>query len=245
MARQTTIGRRSAKQRAQLQAINLSKQGQENIKPAQAASQDTKPKLLINWKNKTTTCQRKIRHLRAQNSQLRGSVYTLKGEAVAREKELWTVKNVQKSQEETQGKLDLAIQSSERRLFSAANELKEMRSVVRKLQKKIARREAIRNQMLKNSKRTSVFKTMNRQAYSKEVRKLTRLMVAGGCARGKVGALLCEIGNGLGVHIKKAMSERTVSRTMLEGLVASKSQMAYEISQSKGMLNILLIFHGS
>ncbi|KAF8064378.1 hypothetical protein FPV67DRAFT_1419974, partial [Lyophyllum atratum] len=89
--------------------------------------------------------------------------------------------------------------------------------------------------MRRTAKRVPTFKTTHHQAYSTEIRKLARLMVVGGCARGKVGALLCEIGNVFGVHVKKAMSRRTVSRTMLEGLIASKTQIAYEVSLSQGI----------
>ncbi|KAJ7248128.1 hypothetical protein B0H12DRAFT_1000452, partial [Mycena haematopus] len=71
--------------------------------------------------------------------------------------------------------------------------------------------------------------------YTVEARKLARIMADSGCARSKVGPLMEHIGGVFGIQINRAMSRRTVGRAIEEGGVASKMQVAYELSQSKGV----------
>ncbi|KAF7335877.1 hypothetical protein MSAN_02324700 [Mycena sanguinolenta] len=60
-------------------------------------------------------------------------------------------------------------------------------------------------------------------------------MVDAGCARGKVGTLMERVGEIFGVHINRAMSRRTVGRAILEGGVAAKMQITYELGLNQGI----------
>ncbi|KAJ6486259.1 hypothetical protein C8R47DRAFT_956996, partial [Mycena vitilis] len=71
--------------------------------------------------------------------------------------------------------------------------------------------------------------------YTMEARKLARIMVDSGCARGKVGPLMQKIGDIFGVHIDQEISRRTVGRAIEEGGVAAKMQVVYELSKSEGV----------
>ncbi|KAJ7292581.1 hypothetical protein C8J57DRAFT_1042576 [Mycena rebaudengoi] len=71
--------------------------------------------------------------------------------------------------------------------------------------------------------------------YTTQARKLARIMVDSGCARGKVGSLMGQVGEIFGVHIDRVMSCRTVSRAILEGGIASKIQITYEMSMNQGV----------
>ncbi|THV05639.1 hypothetical protein K435DRAFT_647075 [Dendrothele bispora CBS 962.96] len=68
--------------------------------------------------------------------------------------------------------------------------------------------------------------------YSKDARKLAREMVAAGCSRQKVGTLIKNVGATFGIEIKSTMSRCTVSRAVLEGGVAAKMQIGYEMLQT-------------
>lgn len=84
-------------------------------------------------------------------------------------------------------------------------------------------------------------KLTHRKAYAVAARKLVRTMVLSGCARDKVGPLICEAAKMYGISIKNSMSRRTVSRIMLEGYIASKSQLGYEIGQANGKKDLYCI----
>ncbi|KAF8205788.1 hypothetical protein K438DRAFT_1579294 [Mycena galopus ATCC 62051] len=71
--------------------------------------------------------------------------------------------------------------------------------------------------------------------YTFQARKLARMMVDAGCARGKVGPLMERVAGVFGIHINRTMSRRTVSRAIEEGGIAAKMQIAYEIGLSKGI----------
>ncbi|KAJ7854879.1 hypothetical protein B0H13DRAFT_1642168, partial [Mycena leptocephala] len=71
-------------------------------------------------------------------------------------------------------------------------------------------------------------------AYTIQARKLARMMVDAGCARGKVGSLMQRVGDIFGVHIDRKMDRRTVSRAIGEGGVAAKMQVTYELGLNKG-----------
>jgi len=66
------------------------------------------------------------------------------------------------------------------------------------------------------------------------MRKLMRMLVANGCPRSNVGKVLSLVAAHFGVKIGVA-SRRTVSRVVLEGYIASKMQIGFEIGQAPGM----------
>ncbi|KAJ6537178.1 hypothetical protein B0H19DRAFT_1079548 [Mycena capillaripes] len=84
-------------------------------------------------------------------------------------------------------------------------------------------------------KQLSVRCVTAKRIYTTEARKLARIMVDSGCARGKVGPGMERIGTVFGIHINRVMSRRTVGRAVEEGVVAAKMQVAFELSSSKGV----------
>lgn len=66
------------------------------------------------------------------------------------------------------------------------------------------------------------------RSYTWEARQLARDIVEVGCARSRVGTVIEKVAKTFGVEIKSLMSERTVSRAILEGGIASQLQLAYE-----------------
>ena len=79
-----------------------------------------------------------------------------------------------------------------------------------------------------------MFKLMHGCMYFPEAWKLSRMLVLSGCAHSKVGLVIECIGNLTGAKIKQSMDAQTVGRTMMEGYVAAKGQLGYEISHAKG-----------
>ncbi|THU99325.1 hypothetical protein K435DRAFT_777007 [Dendrothele bispora CBS 962.96] len=68
------------------------------------------------------------------------------------------------------------------------------------------------------------------RALKKRVKRLELKLMAGG----KVGKLIRCIGHTFGVEIEDEMSRRTVSRANLEGGVAARLQVAYEVLNTNG-----------
>nr|GAT44728.1 predicted protein [Mycena chlorophos] len=107
----------------------------------------------------------------------------------------------------------------------------EMRKQVRRLEKKIARMERSAAAMYRAGKARltqRAFRCKRGHSYSETMRQVAREMVTAGCARAEVGKLIRRISSALGVEINMTMSERTVGRAILEGLVAGKLQTGYE-----------------
>ncbi|SJL16076.1 uncharacterized protein ARMOST_19592 [Armillaria ostoyae] len=69
--------------------------------------------------------------------------------------------------------------------------------------------------------------------YGPEARALARILVRSGCSQAKVGAMIREAGKIFGIQYVAEMSRRTVSRAILEGLVAAKMQLGYEMSATR------------
>ncbi|KAF8148860.1 hypothetical protein B0H34DRAFT_802746 [Crassisporium funariophilum] len=80
-----------------------------------------------------------------------------------------------------------------------------------------------------------IVKLTRRGAYTPEARALTQIIVKAGCSQGQVGGVIQRIGKVLGIMIKNPMSRRTVSRAILEGGIAAKMQLGYEMSRTKSL----------
>ncbi|KAJ7085172.1 hypothetical protein B0H15DRAFT_740226, partial [Mycena belliarum] len=75
----------------------------------------------------------------------------------------------------------------------------------------------------------------HRGVFTVEARKIMRLAVDAGCARGKIGPLLQRMGSIFGIRIAKSISRRTVSRVVLEGGIGSEMQIQYEASRNRAI----------
>jgi hypothetical protein len=85
----------------------------------------------------------------------------------------------------------------------------------------------------KASRRPNVIKLTKHGVFTPEARALARIIVRSGCSQAKVGGVIQSIGKLLGITIKTPMSRRTVGRAILEGGVAAKIQLGYEMSRTK------------
>lgn len=75
--------------------------------------------------------------------------------------------------------------------------------------------------------------------YTPEARVLMRVIAQSGCAREKVGKIMIQVAKFFGITIKNAVSRRTVSRAILEGGIAAKVQLGYEIAHANSKLLVL------
>ncbi|KAF8221424.1 hypothetical protein L208DRAFT_1371956 [Tricholoma matsutake] len=87
----------------------------------------------------------------------------------------------------------------------------------------------------KASRRPNVIKLTKHGVFTPEARALARIIVRSGCSQAKVGGVIQSIGKLLGITIKTPMSHQTVGRAILEGGVAAKIQLGYEMSRTKSL----------
>ncbi|KAK7041261.1 hypothetical protein R3P38DRAFT_2512197, partial [Favolaschia claudopus] len=71
------------------------------------------------------------------------------------------------------------------------------------------------------------------RAYKVELRAIARVLVPSGCKQGKVGELIQDIAKIFGVDLDRAMSRKTVRRTIFEGMVAAQVQLGVEMKQTE------------
>ena len=69
-----------------------------------------------------------------------------------------------------------------------------------------------------------------------QARSLARILSHAGCSEAKVGSVLHEVANELAVQVTRKTSRRTfqVQRCKIEGAVASKVQLGYELAHAGG-----------
>ncbi|KAJ7294015.1 hypothetical protein C8J57DRAFT_1013552, partial [Mycena rebaudengoi] len=85
--------------------------------------------------------------------------------------------------------------------------------------------------------RPHVSKLTSRGMYTIHARHMARIMVEAGCAQAKVGLLMTQIGTIFGIKIAgdRAMSWWTVGRAILEGGIAARMQLTYELTLNEGV----------
>lgn len=72
-----------------------------------------------------------------------------------------------------------------------------------------------------------------RGTYTPAARALMQAVVSGGCPRNKVGPLIQKVSAFLGIKVKHAVDRRTVGRAILEGGIAAKMQLGYEMAAAE------------
>ncbi|RDB27700.1 hypothetical protein Hypma_003276 [Hypsizygus marmoreus] len=80
-----------------------------------------------------------------------------------------------------------------------------------------------------------IFRLTRKGVYTPEARALARILVKSGCAEAHVGMCIQRAGKLFGITIKKNMDRRTVHRAIIEGGIAAKIQLGYEMSQAKSL----------
>ncbi|KAF8202587.1 hypothetical protein K438DRAFT_1757917 [Mycena galopus ATCC 62051] len=165
------------------------------------------------YKREFQNSQRKLRHARDHQKKLRAA---LEVELQA------TLAKVLSERVQTAGK--------------AKGTLKVLRGKVKALQQRVKWAAGTLSRSIARAKSGSLLSRVTEKGvYTTHARKLARIMVDSGCARGKVGTLMERIGQIFGVHINRKMSRRTVSRAVAEGGIAAKMQSTFELSLNKGI----------
>ncbi|KAJ7268350.1 hypothetical protein C8J57DRAFT_1228063 [Mycena rebaudengoi] len=214
-----TPKRRSAAR--QLQTKSLRKD-QENIPPPLALEVPPLPtKPAPNYRHELQKAQRKIRHLRSSQDNVKEKLGTLQIKATQLEAELKRKvadgERVAKRNAELQAMATFEL-SREKGKFSTALDANEgLRDQNRALQKRIERSAGVLNRSIERAqKKPQIYKLTHRGTFTAHARQLARTMVGSGCSRAKVGPLMQKIGDIFGIKIPRAMSSRTVSRAVLE-----------------------------
>lgn len=118
--------------------------------------------------------------------------------------------------------LATSLEASNRQLYLS-------RQKSRALQMRSSRAPTVTSNALK---RAGLRKIKSKGLYSSEIRCLARILRKAGTAKRHIGTVIMNFAQTLGLKVEKCMSPRTVGRAELEGLVASKVQLGYEISQA-------------
>ena len=85
-------------------------------------------------------------------------------------------------------------------------------------------------------KENRVFQLCVKGIYKPQARELARTLVAAGCSQERVGTVIQEVCKNAGIATVGKMSQRTVSRAVLEGLVAAQVQLGHEMTEAEGEL---------
>lgn len=122
------------------------------------------------------------------------------------------------------------------------NQLQASQKLVRALKMRLRRStEQQINSVLAKQKGSGVcrggFRVFKKGSYSPEARALARYLVRCGCSQGTIGKVIHKVSELAGSQSNKVMSRRTIGRVLIEGGVASRIQLGYEIKQAKGQLN--------
>lgn len=132
-----------------------------------------------------------------------------------------------------------SIQMLEQRLAESKSVHSRDLADIKNLKKRLKRADLVREQLARQAKKSkpTLFRLMSGRAYSPASRRIARLLVSSGCSRAKAGEVLNNIAGELGCPLKRTMSERTVSRAVLEGYVATQVQLGHEIGVSEGKIS--------
>lgn len=87
-------------------------------------------------------------------------------------------------------------------------------------------------------KQRSVHKLMKKGVYTEDTRNLIRLLTKAGCSAGYIGEVIIAVLKTAGITAIGSPSRRTVSRALVEGLVASQVQLGMEMSDAKCQFTI-------
>jgi len=235
-------------QKAQLASVHIGLMNQHSMEKenAKTVTHQASHGKVIDPLQAATKCkgmlanmQRKNRHLRKQRDKLKEINVGARNEAERQTKKVQVLEkeagNVKKIVLDLCTQLNLEKEDHKKGLRESAEGVSKLRGEIRRLKKKVSWRTAVKDWLMAKAKATPVmFKLLHGRTYSPEARKLSRQLVLSGCARSKVGPLIKCIGNLIGAKMKRTMGARTVGHTMMEGYVAAKGQMGYEISRAKG-----------
>lgn len=132
------------------------------------------------------------------------------------------------SLKEDQGKRRLQLQDSRKKIRALQNKCSRAPGILAKAVAK-ARQKCHRDSGISLHR-----KIISKGVYTSEARALMRTLVKSGCAPSMVGKVMRAVGGFAGLRINCTVSRRTIQRAILEGGIAARIQLGYEISQAKG-----------
>lgn len=230
-------GRSEAQKLALQQNRSTKESGQDKENTLPSALAKLKQKITKDAHTRNKDYQRLYHNERRRNGRLLASNNQLKtrvSELLKNVEALRKAANVQMRKYEER----LETIEKERKSLAGALEWHQQRSevyqkTVHALTQRNARTMALldksRALVKSRSRQPTMFRLMHQGTYTPESRALARIMVKGGCSQAKVGPLIQKVAAVLGVKIDRTMSRRTVQRAILEGGVAAKMQLAFEI----------------
>jgi hypothetical protein len=235
--------RRSRKQKEQTLSLHETK---ENIAPKKVSSDCPMLRTAsAASKNALPNALRKIRHLKTQRKGLHGKLTALTEKGAISEQRhkvvLGEMQIASMEMAQSNEKLNSMVLKKQSTIEHLQLQNGDLKKDVARLSKKVARSGARQDRAIKKARATPIiFKLMHRKTYSVTARKMARMLVNAGCAQSQVGGIISQVGNLFGVkfsHPTRTMDARTVSRVVLEGLIAAKCQVGYEISKTQGILH--------
>ncbi|KAJ7229548.1 hypothetical protein B0H12DRAFT_1077403 [Mycena haematopus] len=245
MGRQASIRhpkKRSPAQNAQSKALGKGNNGnKENISPKSAAQSQAKaPKKPRDYKSDYQNLQRKTRRLISHRERLQTALDSSKtrekDSKSATEAARLAAAQFRHREAALQGALAEALSKSTKEASKSQEVAAALRKKNKALQQKVQRAAGVLSRSISRAKtKRTLCRVTQKGIYTIQARKLARLMVDAGCARGKVGTLMERVGEIFGVHINRVMSRRTVGRAILEGGVAAKMQITYELGLNQGI----------
>ncbi|KAJ6489320.1 hypothetical protein C8R47DRAFT_1215669 [Mycena vitilis] len=90
-------------------------------------------------------------------------------------------------------------------------------------------------QAAQSAKSKKIWKLRKGGSYTADARAMARTLVKAGCSQEKVGSVIRYVAKKAGLEVKEEMSRRTVQRSLIEGGVAARIQLAHEMAQADGV----------
>jgi hypothetical protein len=120
---------------------------------------------------------------------------------------------------------------SDSRRKTRALEMKNLRSV--RSRDKAREQARIAEKKLKKKNKWSL---IEKGKYTAPAKSIARMLHKSGCTQGKVGSVISYIAKHAGLEVEGDMSRRTVQRALIEGGVAARVQLGYEMADADGTL---------
>ncbi|KAF7351568.1 hypothetical protein MSAN_01589300 [Mycena sanguinolenta] len=214
----------------------------ENLDPTKSAAASSSAPVLVppkpvvppkDWKHEYEKLQRKYRHSKSRQKKLEAELSSFKladadirrtaDRSSLRVKELSTL-------------LEKLVAENQKKSSASKDTIEILRRQIKALKQRVRRSIRTLSRAVDRAKKTSSFRRLTKRGiFTAQARQLARVMADSGCARGKIGPLMEQVGHIFGIKVDRTMSRRTVGRAIEEGGVAAKIQAIFELSQSQGV----------
>lgn len=183
--------------------------------------------------------ENRFRNERRKTQRLEKRMNLLKDDHKASKAEIKCLQRVAKKSDlelkNTQEDHSRIVKTYETTISKSRETVKTMRKMNRALKARSDRAPGILKKAVQKSRlRSETIKLTQRGTYTPKARALARVIAHSGCARENVGKVMKDVGEFLGIKVKRSMSRRTVGRSILEGGIAAKVQLGFELTKAKG-----------